>query len=64
MWPRATATIVFYRIKVGKEPCCGYFLMTNQARPCPPGDGCLVKVRRFVNRRGSSGKNQKKEDAL
>lgn len=29
----------------------GYLLDTGQKRPCPPGDGCTVKVDRKVNRR-------------
>ena len=31
--------------------CCNYFLATNQRRPCPPGEGCTVKVGREVKRR-------------
>ena len=30
---------------------CDYFLMTNERRPCPAGDGCTVKVSRKVYRR-------------
>ena len=28
------------------ECCCNYLLMTNKRRPCPPGIGCTVKVKR------------------
>ena len=28
--------------------CCNYFLVTSQRRPCPPGEGCTVKVGREV----------------
>ena len=38
-------------------PCCNYFLMTNQRRPCPPGPGCTVKVRRKVKRRRKKVEN-------
>lgn len=43
----------FFRgsLENGKLPYCRYFFMTNQRRPCPPGDGCTVKVGRKVNRR-------------
>lgn len=23
--------------------CCNYYLITNQRRPCPPGEGCIVR---------------------
>ena len=26
--------------------CCMYYLTTDKRRPCPPGDGCTVKVKR------------------
>lgn len=36
----------------GRGPrCCLYMLMTFERRPCPPGEGCTVKVERTVNRR-------------
>lgn len=36
----------------GRGPrCCLYLIMTYERRPCPPGDGCTVKVPRKVNRR-------------
>lgn len=35
--------------------CCNYFLVTNQRRPCPPGEGCTVKVGRKVKRRKKKG---------
>lgn len=34
---------------------CNYFMRTNQRRPCPPGEGCTVKVGRKVNRRKKKG---------
>lgn len=40
-----------YRGKVGGMPCCDYFLRTGNRRPCPPGEGCTVKVSRRVYRR-------------
>ena len=41
----------FYRIKIDGEPCFGYSLLTNEVRPCHPGDKCTVKVPRKVKRR-------------
>ena len=31
--------------------CCNYFLATGKRRPCPPGEGCTVKVGREGKRR-------------
>lgn len=47
----------FYRGSVtGKGPhYCRYLIMTNEKRPCPPGDGCTVKVPRAVKRRVKRG---------
>ena len=25
--------------------CCNYLIRTDKKRPCPPGEGCTVKVR-------------------
>lgn len=33
------------KLSSGSVPYCRYIFMTNQKRPCPPGDGCTVKVR-------------------
>lgn len=41
----------FYRRRVGETFCCHYIFMTNERRPCPPGDACTVKVPRKVMRR-------------
>jgi hypothetical protein len=30
---------------------CNYLLVTNKRRPCPPGEGCTVKVVRKRSRR-------------
>ena len=27
-----------------QDKCCNYLIQTGQRRPCPPGDGCTVKV--------------------
>ena len=40
-----------YSGKAGGMRCCNYLLTTNQRRPCPPGEGCTVKVGRKVYRR-------------
>ena len=34
---------------------CKYLFVTNQMRPCPPGDGCTVKVPRRVYRKKKKG---------
>lgn len=33
-----------YRTYAGAEPICGYILVERRRRPCPPGEGCTVKV--------------------
>ena len=46
------------------DVCCNYIFVTGRRRPCPPGDGCTVKVKR--KRRWVSDwerKQKKKEDA-
>ena len=30
---------------------CSYLLRTDKMRPCPPGEGCTVKIPVKVNRR-------------
>lgn len=35
----------------GTTHYCRYYLVTGERRPCPPGDGCTVKVGREVKRR-------------
>lgn len=37
-------TTCFFHGKCGGMICCNYYFMTNLRRPCPPGDGCTVKV--------------------
>lgn len=42
----------YYRaMSNGKARYCAYLIDTGQRRPCPPGDGCTVKVPREVKRR-------------
>lgn len=43
-----------------KEFCCRYYLMTNERRPCPAGDGCTVKV--CVKNRRKYAWNRRKVD--
>lgn len=31
--------------------CCNYLLTTGKRRPCPPGAGCTVKVKRKLLRK-------------
>lgn len=35
----------------GGVPYCKYLLVTDHRRPCPPGDGCTVKVPIKLNRK-------------
>ena len=44
----------WYHGKCGGMICCNFLAKTGQMRPCPPGDGCTVKVayrERFYPRR-------------
>lgn len=41
----------YYSRKAGETRYCAYLFMTNQRRPCDPGEGCTVKVARVVKRR-------------
>ncbi len=35
----------------GGHRFCAYMFITDKRRPCPPGEGCTVKVPRKVKRR-------------
>ena len=43
----------FYYRKMdsGQQRFCAYLFLTDQRRPCPPGDECTVKIGRTVYRR-------------
>lgn len=43
----------FYYAKMagGDMRYCSYYFRTNERRPCPPGEGCTVKVPRKIYRR-------------
>lgn len=43
----------------GVIPYCDYLFRTNQRRPCPPGEGCTVKVSKEVKRKKKRGKDIK-----
>lgn len=43
----------------GVIPYCDYLCRTNQRRPCPPGEGCTVKVSKEVKRKKKRGKDIK-----
>lgn len=43
------------KLNGGSTRYCRYIFMTDQMRPCPPGDECTVKVGRKVNRRKKKG---------
>lgn len=38
----------YFRRRCGDTFACHYLLMTNQRRPCEPGEGCTVKVTRTI----------------
>ena len=48
----------FFHGKCGGMICCNYLDKTGQRRPCPPGDGCTVKV---AYRRRAYPQRKKKE---
>lgn len=33
-----------YYGRAGAEPICEYILLEQRRRPCPPGEGCTVKI--------------------
>lgn len=37
---------IYYRGEFEINRCCNYYLMTDKRRPCPPGEGCTVKIER------------------
>ncbi len=41
---------IYYKA-ITSERFCSYLLDTDKRRPCPPGEGCTVKVSRTVKRR-------------
>lgn len=41
----------YYRMFRSGGRYCSYILDTGRKRPCPPGEGCTVKVGRAVNRK-------------
>lgn len=43
----------FYYRTITSDRFCAYLLITDQRRPCPPGEGCTVKIKRSVKRRKS-----------
>ncbi len=45
----------------GNAPCCNYIFMEDKRRPCPPGEGCTVKVtNRDAQRRTAEERKRKK----
>ena len=43
----------------GVIPYSDYLFRTNQRRPCPPGEGCTVKVSKEVKQKKKRGKDIK-----
>lgn len=56
------------------ECCCNYFLTTDKRRPCPPGTGCTVKIKRknkrkfgknsIINRKEKPQKTKKEKEPV
>ena len=44
----------YYQGNSESDMCCCYMLITDMRRPCPPGQGCTVRIKR---------KRQRKTDA-
>ena len=42
-----------YATAVGGDQICQYILIVRHRRPCPPGEGCTVRVLRPRRRRGA-----------
>ena len=49
--------VYYAKLGCGTMRCCNYFIKTDKRRPCPPGEGCTVKVGRKVNRRKKKNEN-------
>lgn len=32
------------KLNSGEQRYCAYMFITDRRRPCPPGDGCTVKI--------------------
>ena len=37
---------IFFRGDFEINRCCNYYIDTDKRRPCPPGEGCTVKIER------------------
>lgn len=35
----------FKQVYSGTVRCCHYILIEDKMRPCPPGEGCTVKIK-------------------
>ncbi len=59
---------IYLSLVAGEHPCCNYIFMENKRRPCPPGEGCTVKItdkgvkkRKTKERRALSVEQQKRK---
>lgn len=52
-------TCVYFRGSFDETCTCDYPFMTNKRRPCPPGDGCTVKIKRPRKRKMKSDRQSK-----
>jgi hypothetical protein len=52
----------YYQGNSEVDICCCYLLITDKRRPCPPGKGCTVKVKR--KRRRKTDAERRKERRL
>lgn len=53
--------VYYAKMRSGSHRYCTFLFRTGHRRPCPPGEGCTVKVGRVVNRRKKDG-NRKAAD--
>lgn len=44
----------FYAVLLSGAWCCDYLLMTGRRRPCPPGEGCTVREKADLTKKGSA----------
>lgn len=54
---------VYKGVVGGNTPCCNYIFMEDRMRPCPPGEGCTVKMTNQDARRLEAEERRKKAAA-
>lgn len=51
---------VYKGLVQGHVPCCNYIFMEDKRRPCPPGEGCTVKMTNREAQRKAAGERKRK----